>query len=81
MSQVETVRISVSEIIRSAAFARGVAEVRAGQPPRYDDEGGDDWNYERGRQWAVAAPADLPLMIGRKINPKAIKVFNKSKIP
>jgi hypothetical protein len=78
--QVDTRRTTVPAIIRSAAFAKGVAEVRAGQRPRFDDEGGDDWNYERGRQWAVAAPPTMPLMIGRKVNPKAIKIFYRSKI-
>ena len=47
--------VSLSSIMRSAVFRRGVAEVRAGRPPRFDDE--DSWEYERGRQWAIAMPS------------------------
>jgi hypothetical protein len=71
--------VSLSSIMRSAAFRRGVAEVRAGRPPRFDTE--NHWDYERGRQWAVAAPATMPLKIGRRLNPDAIEVSNGSQIP
>jgi hypothetical protein len=40
----------------SASFQAGVAEVRAGLPPRFDL---DDWSYERGRLWALIAPTNL----------------------
>jgi hypothetical protein len=76
--QVPTVQVTVNAIMRSAAFRRGVAEARAGQPPRYDQE--NDWEYERG-QWAIVAPLTMPLMIGNKLNPNAIHTFYRSDIP
>jgi hypothetical protein len=71
--------VSLSSIMRSAVFRRGVAEVRAGRPPRFDDE--DSWEYERGRQWAIAAPTTMQVKIGRRVNPDAIDVYNGSQIP
>jgi len=64
--------------MRSPAFARGAADVREGRPPRFDL---DRWGYERGRQWATAAPPTMPIRTGRKINPQAIAVFKKARIP
>jgi hypothetical protein len=32
----------------------------------------DSWEYERGRQWAIAAPTTMPLKIGRRVNSDAI---------
>ena len=55
--QAPTTRTTVDEVVASVAFQAGVAEVRAGQPPRFDVM--DSWSYERGRQWAFIAPADL----------------------
>jgi hypothetical protein len=52
--QVPTERTTLTAIMRSRAFQRGVAEVRAGRRPNYDSE--NNWDYERGRQWAKAAP-------------------------
>jgi hypothetical protein len=71
--------VSLSSIMRSAVFRRGVAEVRAGRPPRFDDE--DSWEYERGGQWAIAAPTTMQVKIGRRVNPDAIDVYNGSQIP
>jgi hypothetical protein len=56
-TQIPTVRTTVRQIMASSAFQTGVAEVRAGQPPRYDIM--DNWNYERGRLWAIIAPINL----------------------
>jgi hypothetical protein len=77
--QVPERTLSLQSIMRSAAFARGVADVRAGRPPRFDTE--DNWEYERGRQWAIAAPPTMPLKIGCRLNPDAIDVSNGSQIP
>jgi hypothetical protein len=66
---VPPVRTTINKIIRGDAFHRGVAEIRAGLPPHFDRY--DDWDYERGRQWALVAPHSMPLMIGRKVNPEA----------
>jgi hypothetical protein len=76
--QVWTVRTTVRAIIRSPSFQRGVAEVRAGRLPRFDTE--NDWDYERGRQWAVVAPRSMPLLIGSKVNPKAVLIFKRNNI-
>jgi hypothetical protein len=77
VEQVKTRATTVHAIMRSASFQQGVAEVRAGRRPSFDC---DDWDYERGRQWAVAAPRAMPLMIGRRLNPKAVRVFEKARI-
>jgi hypothetical protein len=66
----------------SAAFAHGVADVRADRRADFDVRNGSDaWEYERGRQWAVIAPKTMPIKVGRRINPKAISVFIKAEIP
>lgn len=75
--------------MRSAAFAAGVNDGRAGQSPRYEDYSFDQsegdaaasakinghWNYERGRQWASIAPLSMPLRIEGKLNPKAVALY------
>jgi hypothetical protein len=68
--QVRTTPVTWREIIMgSDAFACGVADVRAGlgfrrghePPPKPGNDGTDwQWNYERGRQWAVIAGPDVP---------------------
>ena len=87
--QVPTRAISAQAIMRSAAFVAGVEDVRNGRPPDYDaftfsqDEDvikakskiNAHWNYERGRHWAAIAPNDLPLKIGGRLNPEAIRLF------
>ena len=79
LGQVTTEPTTRVGIMRTAAFARGVADVRASRPPRYDAFGDDDtsnaWNYERGRQWAVIAPLDLPLSRNGRLNPAALAFY------
>jgi hypothetical protein len=43
--------------------------MRRGLP--FDADNGD-WDYERGRAFGFIAPLDMPLRIGRALNPKAI---------
>jgi hypothetical protein len=69
--QARTRRVSIHSIVGSAEFARGVDEVRTGLPFNPDN---DDWEYERGRCFGFIAPLDMPLRIGRKLNPKAVKL-------
>jgi hypothetical protein len=71
--------VSPTWVMRSPAFGRGVADVRAGRAPRFDLE--DNWEYERGRQWAIVAPRTMPVTIGTRVNPAAISVFLKARIP
>ena len=73
--QVPTRPTTRKAIMGSAHFALGVNDVRAGRSYRadYDKWKTDDqWNYERGRQWAKHAPRHVPLKIGNKLNPDAI---------
>jgi hypothetical protein len=61
MSQVPTEGITLASIMSSKAFTLGVADKRAGRPPREIGAGVDNaqnydcinasWNYERGRAW------------------------------
>ena len=69
--QARTRRVTICAIVASREFARGVAEVRKGLPFNPDN---DAWNYERGRCFGFIAPLDMPLRIGRALNPKALKL-------
>jgi hypothetical protein len=74
--QADTIRVTPRQIMGSIAFAAGVADVRTGKPTRFDSFGDDDWNYERGRQWAFIAPMSMPLRIGRKLNHEALLLLS-----
>jgi hypothetical protein len=67
--QASTRLVTTRKILTSVEFARGVDEVRRGLP---FDPDNDSWNYERGRHFGRIAPVNMPLRIGRKINPKAL---------
>jgi hypothetical protein len=69
--QVRIRHVTVRSIIVSRDFARGLDEVRNGFP---FDPDNDSWNYERGRCFGFIAPLDLPLRIGKRLNPKALKL-------
>jgi hypothetical protein len=69
--QARTHRVSTHSIVASKEFARGLEEVRAGLPFNADN---GDWNYERGRCFGFIAPLDLPLRVGRRLNPQALKL-------
>jgi hypothetical protein len=72
----------VSKIMRSPAFARGVSDQRTGRAPRdFFADTNAAWDYQRGRQWAVAVPRAMPVMDGRKVNRKAIRIYERSNIP
>jgi len=73
--QVDTVLVSDESVVRSKEFNAGVADVRRGRAPRFDDPIGRDWNYERGRQWALLAPMRMPPKIDGKANPEAVKLL------
>jgi hypothetical protein len=55
--QVDTRLVSAAEIVGSPRFAIGVSDLRTGAAPRFDAM--DDWDYERGRLWAVLAPRTM----------------------
>jgi hypothetical protein len=73
--QVSVRPVTFASIMRTAAFRRGLEEVRAGQPPCFDEFDELSWEYERGRQFAYVAPLSMRLWIGGKLNPKAIALF------
>jgi hypothetical protein len=67
--QIDTFPATTAEIMDSAAFRRGLDDVRNGIP--FDWRIGD-WDYERGRLFAYLAPLSMSLRINGKLNPKAI---------
>jgi hypothetical protein len=69
--QARTRGVSTRDIVASMEFARGLEEVRAGRPFNPDN---GDWDYERGRAFGFIASLDMPLRIGRTLNPKALKL-------
>jgi hypothetical protein len=73
--QIRTSPTTVTEIMRHPNFARGLADVRAGRPLA---EVVDDWSYERGRLFGKLAPRSMPLFIGGRLNPKAIRLYEES---
>ena len=93
--QIPTYSVSTELIMRSAAFARGVADRRAGLSPAYDSNNfcfdqsdGDEvatvktndlWRYERGRQWACLAPLSMPLEVNGRLNPKAVALYKAAR--
>jgi hypothetical protein len=68
--QVDTVRCSAAVIVDSPYFAVGVADLRAGAPPRFDEMQDEYRAHERGRQWAVLAPITMA-----PHSPMAIRLF------
>ena len=69
--QAPTRRASIHSIVADKEFARGLDEVRKGLPFNADN---DSWEYERGRCFGFIAPLDMPLRVGRALNPKALKL-------
>lgn len=55
MKQVPTKAGKPESAMRSAPFVRGFKEARAGKPLNYEafPYTGDQWQYERGRQFAL----------------------------
>ena len=82
--QVQTKNTTTTAVIRSAAFVRGFNEVRKGKPLDYDAfrDVNDQWNYERGRQFALLFNGALKngakvthsaaLMLGVELHRKSI---------
>jgi hypothetical protein len=72
--QVPTQAVSLTDIMGSLAFVAGTREVRGGLPLRTAaySKVNDQWNYERGRAWAVVAPRNMPLWVGGSLNPAAM---------
>ena len=80
MGQVPTSDTTIEEVMSSPYFALGVADQRAGRGYRsaYTTwKGNDQWNYDRGRVWAVLAPRSVALTRDGKLNPAAIVYFHR----
>jgi hypothetical protein len=76
--QVTTCPASIAQIMGSKSFALGVEDCRRGAPPQFDREeidGHNQWDYERGRLWALIAPVTMPLRIDKWINPSAVALY------
>jgi hypothetical protein len=82
--QIQTKPTTTTAVIRSRAFVRGFNEVKAGKPLNYDAflDSNDQWNYERGRQFALLFNGALKkgakvtmsaaLMLGVELHRKSI---------
>jgi hypothetical protein len=78
--QVETGRVTIEEIMGTAAFRRGVNDFRNGRPPAFDGPRADSWAYERGRLFAALAPRDMQVVSRRtkQLNPKAVAFYRRN---
>jgi hypothetical protein len=73
MTQVRTFRCTIEDIMLHPHFARGLADIRGARP--FDDRVQDRyWAYERGRQFGCVAPRTMPLFLGKKLNPQAVRL-------
>lgn len=73
--QVETGFCSPMTIMAHPHFERGLDDIRAGRAlaDHVDD---NYWAYERGRQFGAIAPRSMPLFDGKRVNPKAVRLFS-----
>jgi hypothetical protein len=72
--QVETSPCSPMTIMLHPHFARGLDDIRAGRSFA-DDVHDNYWAYERGRLFGAIAPSSMPLFDGKRLNPKAVRLF------
>lgn len=78
MTQIKTRFVTLNSVMRSAAFMRGVNEMRKGLPMDYDayneaHESNQRWGYERGRQFAIIFSGDVKK--GRKVTYEAVRAY------
>jgi hypothetical protein len=74
--QISTSLTSLEKIMNTREFALGVIDGRAGRDPRSDYATwgiNEQWNYERGRAWAVVAPRAVALKRDGKITVEALR--------
>ena len=72
--QVKTSTCSPMTIMLHPHFARGLDDIRAGRSFA-DDVHDNYWAYERGRLFGAIAPSSMPLFDGKRLNPKAVRLF------
>jgi hypothetical protein len=71
--QADIEMVPVATLMLSPSFGQGVEEYRARTRPNFEK---DDWEYERGRQFAAIAPRDLPITSPNgRLNRKALAIF------
>jgi hypothetical protein len=78
VEQVTTVPVTIESIMCSPYFALGAADQRAGRGYRGDYATwctNDQWNYERGRTWAVLTPRSVALRCNGKLNRAAVRWY------
>ena len=78
MGQVPTSLTTIDAIMNTPEFALGMIDGRAGRGHRsaYATWGIDEqWNYERGRAWALLAPRSVVLKRGGKLTAEAKRWF------
>jgi hypothetical protein len=76
IEQEPTQEATLEWVMNKPEFALGVLDQRAGRGYRaaYATWGvNEQWNYERGRAWATVAPRSVPLKVGKRLNPAALK--------
>lgn len=75
--QCETVAVSTVFVMRSRAFREGWEDARAGRPFRVDDFVIDSqWDYERGRLFAVSCPGIVAIKRDRRVRVVAELAFD-----
>jgi len=73
--QTATTTCSTEAIMLHPHFARGFDDIRAGR--RFADDVDDDlWAYERGRLFGAIAPISMLLFQGKRLNPKAVRLYD-----
>jgi hypothetical protein len=76
--QIPTRSVTIEEIMGQPQFVLGVSDARAGRRYRADYDlwtTNGQWNYERGRQWAMLAPRNVPLKLNGRVNVAALKYY------
>jgi hypothetical protein len=77
--QVPTAFTTIASVMASAAFRRGVDDVRRQRPPRFDAEESDGLDsYERGRLFAAIAPRTMPVLKNGRLHPPAVAICRKA---
>ena len=71
---------TIAKIMADPTFELGVRDVRAGRGQHHGYARWSinaQWDYERGRQWAIIAPRNLALKRAGKVTAEAIAWFRR----
>jgi len=78
MTQIKTRVVTLKSIIHNRYFTLGFTEVLQGKPfsPEYDKWAtNEQWQYERGRQFAILTKGEVPPKVGKKVSNWAIYAY------